>query len=227
MVEYKVTAEVLKRFHAGLSSPEEQAAVECWLEEGDDEILPSHTEEEEEEIGRQLWAAVGSSTIYKKKNKSFGYYGYGIAASLLLAACTIFYFQNRSGNSQQQQLVSIKNSTGNRAKAKNVNGLVLITFPKGNINAHFSEDTLSANVTFCEMMLVQNKSGEDVDINFSSDCAAQVVKPTKFNCKKGNSYVALRLNSNSSEIIVVDQRYVDDMLPLHVAMRVNRDIKSI
>ncbi len=236
MGEDKVTAEALKRFHAGLSSVEEQAAVQVWLEESDDELSPLHSPEEEEEIGRKLWTAVARSTIHKQKKIRFGYFRYGIAASLFMATCIIFYFHHFSDgvSLQQQQLVSTGNSGGRLARGKSVDGLVLINFPKGGINAtkgfingRTGEDTSLANVSFCDMMVVQNKSVGDVTINFSSDCSTQTVKPTKFRCKKGNSYVALRLSPNSSEIIVVDERYVDDMLPLHVAMRVNRDIKSI
>ncbi|MNE75497.1 hypothetical protein D3C80_1716620 [compost metagenome] len=127
--------------------------------------------------------------------------------------------------SDRLKVIQIDNFNGQTAKEENIDGLVFTAFPKGSISGQVGHT--SGDVTFCDAMLIQNKSVEDVSLNFASNCSGRDAQSKKFVCKSGITYVALRISRISSEIIVVDQRYMEDVLPLNVAMRINKDLQAI
>lgn len=216
------------RYHSGLSSEAESAAVEAWLEDADEEITPAHDQFEEDEVNSTLWASIHQSTIFKEQKKRrfrLWHNRITIAASLLIALSSIFFFYNARLTGSTTKVVQIDNLSGETAREENIDGLVLTAFPKGNVHGEIGHT--SGNVTFCDVMLVQNKSVEDVSLDFASNCSGNNAATKKFICKKGITYVALRMSRTSPEIIVVDQRYMEDLLPLNVAMRINKDLQSI
>lgn len=232
MSSIKVTSQLLERYHSGHCSANERRLVEEWLTDPDEEIIESHKEEEEREIETKLWNAIITSTgiqiLSQKRNRVLRFYKYGIAASIILfiSVLTSVYFS--SENKKNGTFVSLDNLRGHYALAKNVNGLVLTALPKANIRAVFDAENDSANIRFCEAMLVRNESLRDINLQFGSDCISDgAAKQRVFVCKKGVTYVAVRLNREQAEIIVVDQRYLEDILPLNVAMKINHEINSI
>lgn len=216
------------RYHSGLSSAAESAAVEAWLEDAEEEVTASHDQVEEDEVNIALWASIQQSTIFKERKKQrlkVWYSRITIAASLLLVLSSIFLLYNGRLRRDTPKVVQIDNFSGQKAKEENIDGLVLTAFPKGSIHGQIGHT--SGNVTFCDVMLIQNKSVEDVSLDFASNCSGISAGTKKFICKKGITYVALRMSRISQEIIVVDQRYLEDLLPLNIAMRINKDLQAI
>lgn len=228
MGKYNITDETLMRYHAGLCSEAESAAVEAWLEDAEEEINSSHNQLEEEEISAALWASIKQSTILKERKSrqlKIWYHRITIAASLLIASSAVFMLYSGKLKNFAPKVVQIDNFNGETAKAANIHGLVFTALPKGSIRGEIGH--ASGNITFCDVMLIQNKSVEDISLDFASNCSGISTGTKKFICKKGNTYVALRLSRVSPEVIVVDQRYMEDLLPLNVAMRINKDLQAI
>jgi len=224
-----ITTALLKKYHSGLCNPEERLAVESWLESDEEEIAYLHHPAEEQEIEDSLWSDILSSTIAKdqeKRHKRFRIYQYGIAASIFIAcAATLLYF-HFPAMTNEKTFVNLHN-IGTDAMEQNIDGLILTALPKSNVHAVLNTSLQSGDISFCEVMLLKNESRKDMEIRFDTPCASQSVKPKSYTLKKGITYVALRADWKSPEIIVVDQRYLEDLLPLNVAMRINKKIQSI
>ncbi|MFA4870444.1 MAG: hypothetical protein WC623_19770 [Pedobacter sp.] len=212
MGKYTITDEILMRYHSGRSSAAECAAVEAWLEDAEEEVISSHDQGEEDEVNTALWASLEQSTIFKERKRQqlkLWYKRISIAASLLIALPCVFLLYKSVLRSDRLKVIQIDNFKGQTAKEENIDGLVFTA------------------LTFCDAMLIQNKSVEDVSLNFASNSSGIDAQTKKFVCKSGITYVALRISRISPEIIVVDQRYMEDVLPLNVAMRINKDLQAI
>jgi len=224
----QITEELLKRYHSGKCSLEEQAAVDAWLEDPDEAIFFPHSSEEEEEIERLLWDKLQKNTVLKEvpvkklRKKSLWL---SVAASLLLIATSAIVTTRIGFFKATPQLVRIENLNGQFAKAHHVDGLILTVLPKGDIQAKINSS--SGNVSFCEVMLIENNSVEDVVLDFASAYSDSGNTQKNFICKKGISYVALKMRSLSPNIIVVDQRYMEDYLPLNLAIKINNELRQI
>ena len=224
----QITEELLKRYHSSKCSLEEQAAVEAWLEDSDEDIFFQHSSEKEDEIERLLWDRLQKNTVLKEvpikrvRKKSLWL---SVAASLLLIATSTIVINRIGFFKATPQLVRIDNLNGQFAKAHNINGLILTALPKGDIKARINSS--SGNVSFCEVMLIENHSVEDVVLDFASACSDSGNSKKNFICKKGISYVALKMSSLSPDIIVVDQRYMEDYLPLNLAIKINNELRQI
>lgn len=228
MGNYIIKGETLKRYHSGLSSVEESAAVEAWLEETEEEIIFAHPESEEDEINSALWAVIHQTTILKERKRrtlKLWQHRLAIAASLLITILCAFLVYNTKLSGDTSTLVRINNFGGQTAKIENIDGLVLTALPRGSIDGQIGLN--SGKVAFCDVMLIENKSVKDFSLDFASNCSGNHAISKKFICKKGITYVALRMSRISPDIIVVDQRYMEDFLPLNVAMRINKDLQSI
>jgi hypothetical protein len=228
MDKFTVTDQILRRYHLGLSSAEESAAVEAWLEDTEEEVFPSFNKEQEEEIEEQLWASIQQSIILKETKKQklrLLRNGLVIAASLVVVLVSSLMVYKTVANGDISKAVQINNLNGGISKVKNIDGLIFTALPKGNIQANISHS--SGKVTFCDVMLIENNSVKDVSLDFASSCSGTGRGPKNFVCKRGVTYVALKMSRVSPDIIVVDQRYMDDLLPLNVAMQINKDLKSI
>jgi hypothetical protein len=224
-----ITTDLLKKYHSGLCNAEERLAVESWLESDDDELGYLHQPAEEQEIEDSLWAEILGSTIAKDQQKrphKFRIYQYGIAASIFIAfSATLLYF-HFPAMTNEKTFVNLRN-IGTDAMEQNIDGLILTALPKSNVHAVLNTGLQSGDISFCEVMLLKNESRKDMEIRFDTPCASQSVKPKSYTLKKGITYVALRADWKSPEIIVVDQRYLEDLLPLNVAMKINKKIQSI
>lgn len=228
MGKFIITDETLKRYHSGLSTAEESLAVEAWLEDTEEDISLAHDPLEEDRIETALWNRIWHFTILpEKRTRQFKLWQkrLAVAATLIIALSFLFLMYKNGLNQSAPTFIQINNFAGQSAKVQNINGLILTALPKANINARISHS--SGNVSFCDVMLIQNKSVEDMSLDFVTDCSDKNAEPKNFICKRGITYVALRMNRISPEIIVVDQRYMEDLLPLSVAMRINKDLQSI
>lgn len=224
-----ITAGLLEKYHSGLCNAEEILAVESWMEDGEEETEAIHSLSEEQEIEDSIWAAIQHSGIAKdqpKPGKKFSIYHYGIAASIFIAFSAVFLYHQFSAPNTEKTFVNLHNF-GTDAMEKNVDGLILTALPKSNVHAVLNTGVYSGDVSFCDVMLLKNESKKDIELKFVSACASQTLKPRSYTLKKGITYVALRADWKSPEIIVVDQRYLEDLLPLNVAMRINKKIQSI
>ena len=229
MGDKNITAALLEKYHSGLCSAEETVAVESWMEDGEEEIEAIHPLSEEQEIEDSIWSAIQHSTIAKdqrRRVKKFNIYHYGIAASIFIAFSAVFLYYQFPAPTTDKTFVNLHNF-GTDAMEKNIDGLILTALPKSNVHAVLNTGLQSGDISFCEVMLLKNESRKDMEIRFDTPCASQSVKPKSYTLKKGITYVALRADWKSPEIIVVDQRYLEDLLPLNVAMRINKKIQSI
>lgn len=228
MGKYTINEDALRRYHMGESTAVESAAVEAWLEDSDDEVPFFHGQLQEEQIGQSLWTAIEQSTIHqtlRKRRLKLLRSGLVVAsglAALLIGAILLF---RTNPHNDISRTVQINNLSGEVAKAESIDGLVFTALPKGNISADIALS--SGNITFCDVMLIENNSVKDISLNFASNCSQNGQAPKRFVCKKGVAYVALKMSRISSDIIVVDQRYMEDLLPLNVAMQINKGLKSI
>ncbi|AOM79219.1 hypothetical protein [Pedobacter steynii] len=229
MGDQNITAELLKKYHSGLCSPEEIQEVLAWMD-SDEEAPPSlHSLEEEQEIEQSLWNSIHRSTLAKdQKNriKRLQLYRYGIAASLLISLSALFFFYHQN-QSIKTTFVNIKNFGTDGTIEKNIGGLILTALPKTNVHAVLNQSMYSGDVSFCDAVLVRNESPNDINLQFLNTCSSGIAKPKNYILKTGITYVAVRVDWKSPEIIVVDQRYLEDLLPLNVAMRINKKIQSI
>lgn len=224
----QITDELLKRYHSGECSVEQQAAVEAWLEDPEEDFSFLHDPKQEAVLELLLWDRLQKNTVSKEaplKKFRVKPLWLSVAASLLLIAASAVVATRSGFFKVSPQLVRIDNLNGQFAKAQYVNGLILTALPKGDIKAKISNS--SGNVTFCEVMFIENRSVEDVVLDFASTCTDGVKSQKNFICKKGISYVALKMSSISPEIIVVDQRYMEDYLPLNLAIKINNELRQI
>lgn len=230
MGDKNITAGLLEKYHSGLCNAEEILAVESWMEDGEEEIAEaSHSLSEEQEIEASIWSAIHSSTIAKKQRKpgkKFNIYHYGIAASIFIAFSAVFLYHQFSLPGREKTFVNLHNF-GTDGMEKNIGGLILTALPKSNVHAVLNTGVYSGDISFCDVVLLRNESKKDIELKFVSACTSQVLKPRSYTLKKGITYVALKADWKSPEIIVVDQRYLEDLLPLNVAMRINKKIQSI
>jgi hypothetical protein len=229
----KVNGKLLECYYLGLCTPDECHAVEQWQTSSDEVIIEKHTAAEEQEIEAGLWDAIAASTIQKELSQSsypfrHFFYKYGIAASLILfiSIFSLSYFLLQKKGSET--IISMNNMEGSYPIRKNINGLVLTALPKSNIRAALNKTNNGGDISFCEAVLVSNESLHDVNLQFENTCKlGGGTMQRHFVCKKGVTYLAVKLNEGSPEIIIVDQRYLEDMLPLNVAMKINREIRSM
>lgn len=226
MAELNITAVLLEKYHSGLCSPAEVAAVEAWLTDSDEDPIKGDLldADEETEIEDTLWSAIAQSTIVPTQRKQRNYrtlqlLGYGIAASLFFALCCLNYRSMHSGKVEPENVfVKVHHRDGMFKAESSVNGL------------HFTAYELSS--LSGGAMVVRNTSGKDISLQFlNSDQSGQgrstALNQRNFICKKGITYVALHPDKNSEELILVDMRYMEDVLPLHLAMKLNRELKFI
>lgn len=229
MGDKKITAALLEKYHSGLCNAEEMLAVESWMEDGEEEAGAVHSLSEEQEIEDSIWSAIHSSTIAKdqqRPGKKFSIYHYGIAASIFIAFSAVLLYHQFRAPTTDKTFVNLHNF-GTDAMEKNIDGLILTALPKSNVHAVLNTGEYSGDISFCDVMLLRNESEKDIALTFVTACASQSVSPRSYTLKKGITYVALRADWKSPEIIVVDQRYLEDLLPLNVAMRINKKIQSI
>ncbi|WP_316843998.1 hypothetical protein [Pedobacter psychrodurus] len=228
MVRYPINNDTFRRYHLGECTAEESAAVAAWLEEGEEEPVFSHDVLTELRMEQSLWAAIEQSTVHhdsKRRRLRLLHSGLVVAGGFaLLFICAALYF-GAQPDAAGSRTVLINNLSGGVSKRENIDGLIFTALPKGNISANIAHS--SGNVTFCDVMLIENNSVKDISLNFASNCSQNGKAPKNFICKKGVTYVALKMSRISPDIIVVDQRYMEDFLPLNLAMQINKDLKSI
>ncbi|WP_316829140.1 hypothetical protein [Pedobacter miscanthi] len=228
MGRYSINEDTFRRYHLGECTAEESAAIASWLEEGEEDPVFIHDGLTEHRIEQSLWSAIEQSTVHqdlRRKRLKLLRSGLVVAGAFaLLFICAGLYFDAQP-NAAGSRTVLINNLSGGISKTENIDGLIFTALPKGNISANIAHS--SGNVTFCDVMLIENNSVKDISLNFASNCSQNGKAPKNFICKKGVTYVALKMSRISPDIIVVDQRYMEDFLPLNLAMQINKDLKSI
>lgn len=192
MKHISITSELLDNYHRGLCSPREIAAVEQWLDGNEEELLNTSEPVHAKILGDELWNRIEADTVGKKlPPKVISYQYWGVAASLLLA---VFL-----GYTSWKYTVSLASRNTNPTIVQHrINSLIFTALSDSPVS--FSADTSRGinEVEFTKAMLIQNDGAEDVhlQVRISGSVGLQ-----DFVCKKGISYVAVRLNTQDRQSI--------------------------
>lgn len=206
MKKNQVTAELLRRYHAGACSEEERRVVVEWLLSPDPgQDLPALSAEEETRMEKELWQ--GMTIRRNARSKPIGPLFWWMSA-----ACLLLFFYIGAVKSDNRQL-ALDNMKGAGTKTITSDGLVFRLGPKSSVEASTNFWGSAGSIRFCGSMEIINQSGRDIELVFNSTCKKSEYTRKRVICKSGKSYFALHHFLTQDEIIIVNRERGNSDLP--------------
>ncbi|MDW7691677.1 hypothetical protein R9C00_16985 [Flammeovirgaceae bacterium SG7u.111] len=211
----KITKELLDRYVAGFSTPEEQELIKEWLESTDTGINDQLAALDVDSLQQDVWDNVvgkypelgqGLDVQESKNNWTFIKY----AASIVLVVFMTGIVVMKIASNKKHYLTN--NSTERKAYAGITSMEVFLT---ANSSAHISSQWQGKpkSVSLCGDMIL--KPTENLKISFESSCTGRKAKKKIKNCLKDKTYLGMTHDFIGGGIVVVDTKRLH-RLPLRL-----------
>lgn len=210
-----ITKEVIERYHQGLCTPEEEQAVEKWLEddeEGVSEIAPLPSGESKFKIQDDMWADISASLPQPKQSPFTSFFKplwRQVAAVLLvtIAAALTIFIKNRSAH---QNVIVVNNKSEIFNQDLHERAYSISIGPKSNVEINNE----TGQFDFCGAVLINPK--RDIELTIHGSCARPDAKRGKMVLKKGLQYIALNYGSASQpvDLVILPETSLTGLPPL-------------
>lgn len=198
-----ISEALIEKYHQGLCSAEEKAAVEQWLEDGDEPGLVFPEELSREQIRMEIWDGLEAQVTRSRPIYSTAWLKYAgmAAAAVVLAVCGFIYFKNPVNNAADGL------AAGNAAPSSEA---LQIEFGAES-GAEYSQETRMLN--FCGVIKITPK--RNMRLSFTSICDGKKETVREMDVKGGTTYFAMDVkDQHTSQLIVMDKNLVDELPPV-------------
>lgn len=206
MDKIDITSELLDRYYRGNCSPEEVRAVEDWMDGADEMIEDLAKPETKKQLEEELWGRIAANTSEKPSRQFTLPSVYRIAASVLLIM-VVGYVGVLYSKKAPTTIVQHR-----------VNSLLFTALSDNPVSFSLDNSKRLGEVEFSNAMLIHNQGAEDVHLQVRVTGSNGL---QDFVCRKGISYVAVRLNlqerqSTGKEMLFLEKDQLWTIPPLEV-----------
>ncbi|OJV20536.1 MAG: hypothetical protein BGO21_08145 [Dyadobacter sp. 50-39] len=210
-----ITKEIIEKYHQGLCTPEEEQAVEKWLDDDGPDFAPIDplpAGDSKFKIQDDMWAEISAALPQPKPSPVTTFFTpiwRRVAAVFVIgiaAALTIF-MKSRSAH---QQLIVIKNSSETTNRNLHERAYSISIGPKSNVEINNE----TGEFDFCGAVLINPK--RDIELTIQGSCARADEKRGKMVLRKGQQYIALNYGnaSHPGEVVILPQTSITGLPPL-------------
>ncbi|GGM96956.1 hypothetical protein GCM10010967_33450 [Dyadobacter beijingensis] len=193
-----ISQALIEKYHQGLCTAEEKAAVEQWLDDADEPGLDFPAALSKEEIKMEIWDGLRAEVTHSKSPKVWWKYAGMVAAAVVILVSGVMYVQKSTpevsvaaGNAPSSEALQIEYGTES--------------------GAEYSQETQMLN--FCGVIKITPR--KNMKLSFTSICDGKRETVREMDVKGGTTYFAMDVkDQNSSQLIVMDKSLVDELPPI-------------
>lgn len=211
MDKINITSELLERYHRGHCNAAEVLAVENWMDGGEEELFEnSINPDAKKQLEEELWGRIVLDICQKPSRQLRLSSIYRVAASILLVMVLGYIGLHYSRTKLEKVPTTIVQHR--------MNSLLFTALSDNPVSFSLDKSKGLGEVEFSNAMLIHNEGAEDVHLQVRVTGSTGL---QDFVCRKGISYVAVRLNlqerqSTGKEMLFLEKDQLWTIPPLDV-----------
>lgn len=202
-----ISEALIEKYHKGLCSPEEELAIENWLENGDEDTFEFPHEVSVKDIKAEVWTQLHDEVVSRPARLRSRIWKFSSAAAAVVAITTgLLYLKNQPAEIGKETEIVAVHQTGHTPQTE----ALQIEFGSES-GAVYSQE--KQTLDFFGVVKITPK--KNMKLSFTSLCDGNRETVRDIDVKGGTTYFAMDVkHQNSSELVIMDKDLVGELPPI-------------